>query len=136
MLSGVPNFAFTFGYTNASWTLKADLVSEFTCRLLAYMDSHGYDTCVPVNHDPNVTERPFTDFSPGYVLRYIDQLPRSGSRAPWRVAMSYPYDVVKFRYGKINDGVMRFSRLPRTQAPPESAGVAPRAQRESRVSPP
>jgi monooxygenase len=111
MLSGVPNFAFTIGYTNASWTLKADLVSEFTCRLLAYMGSRGYDTCVPVNDDPNIAERPLIDFSAGYVLRSIDQFPRSGSRAPWRLGMSYARDVVTLRYGKINDGVMRFSRL-------------------------
>ena len=124
MLSGVPNFAFTIGYTNASWTLKADLVSEFTCRLLAYMDSRGYDTCVPVNDDPDVTERPLMDFSAGYVLRSIDQFPRSGSRAPWRLGMSYAHDVITLRYGKINDGAMRFSRLPRAQAPPESAGVS------------
>ena len=123
MLSGVPNFAFTIGYTNASWTLKADLVSEFTCRLLAYMDSRGYDTCVPVNDDPDVTERPLMDFSAGYVLRSIDQFPRAGSRAPWRLGMSYAHDVITLRYGKINDGAMRFSRLPRAQAPPEAAGV-------------
>jgi monooxygenase len=113
MLSGVPNFAFTIGYTNASWTLKADLVSEFTCRLLAYLDAHGYDTCVPVNDDPDVTERPLIDFSAGYVLRSIDQFPRAGSRAPWRLGMSYAHDVITLRYGKINDGAMRFSRLPR-----------------------
>jgi cation diffusion facilitator CzcD-associated flavoprotein CzcO len=124
MLGGVPNFAFTIGYTNASWTLKADLVSEFTCRLLAFMDSRGYDTCVPVNDDPNVSERPLLDFSAGYVLRSIDQFPRSGSRAPWRLGMSYAHDVVALRYGKINDGAMRFSRLPRAQAPPEAAGVS------------
>jgi monooxygenase len=123
MLSGLPNFAFTFGYTNASWTLKADLVSEFACRLLAYMDSRGYDTCVPVNDDPTVTERPFTDFSAGYVRRFIDQLPRSGSRAPWRVSMNYPRDVIALRYGKINDGTMRFSYLSRTQVPRAAAGV-------------
>jgi monooxygenase len=115
MLSGVPNFAFTIGYTNASWTLKADLVSEFTCRLLAYMDSRGYDTCVPVNDAPDVTEQPLMDFSAGYVLRSIDQFPRSGSRAPWRLSMSYARDVVTLRYGKIDDGALRFSRLPRAQ---------------------
>jgi monooxygenase len=124
MLSGVPNFAFTIGYTNASWTLKADLVSEFTCRLLAYMDSRGYDTCVPVNDDPAVTERPLMDFSAGYVLRSIDQFPRAGSRAPWRLGMSYARDVITLRYGKINDGAMRFSRLPRASAPPETVRVS------------
>jgi monooxygenase len=129
MLSGVPNFAFTIGYTNASWTLKADLVSEFTCRLLAYMDSRGYDTCVPVNDDPNLSKRPLIDFSAGYVLRSIDQFPRSGSRAPWRLGMSYAHDVITLRYGKINDGVIRFSRLPQAQAPAKGTGATARRSR-------
>jgi monooxygenase len=110
MLSGVPNFAFTIGYTNASWTLKADLVSEFACRLLRYMDSRGYDTCVPVNDDPAVTPQPLLDFQAGYVLRSIDQFPRAGSRAPWRLGMSYAHDVITLRHGKIDDGSMRFGR--------------------------
>ena len=109
MLSGVPNFAFTIGYTNASWTLKADLVSEFTCRLLKYMDARGYDTCVPVNDDPTVTEQPLLDFQAGYVLRVIDQFPKAGSRAPWRLAQNYARDVFTLRRGKIDDGSMRFS---------------------------
>jgi monooxygenase len=111
MLSGVPNFAFTIGYTNASWTLKADLVSEFVCRLLAHMDSRGYDQCVPVNDDPRVTDRPLLDFQAGYVLRAIDQFPKAGSRAPWRLGMSYLNDVLKLRHGQIDDGTMRFSRV-------------------------
>jgi monooxygenase len=110
MLSGVPNFAFTVGYTNASWTLKADLVSEYVVRLLRYLDSHGYDRCVPVNDDPAVTERPLLDFQAGYVLRSIDEFPRAGSRPPWQLGMSYAHDVVKLRYGRIDDGAMRFSR--------------------------
>jgi monooxygenase len=110
MLSGIPNFAFTIGYTNASWTLKADLVSGFVCRLLGYMEARGYDACVPVNDDPDVTEQPLLDFSAGYVLRSIDQFPRAGSRAPWRLGMSYAHDVLALRYGKIDDGSMRFSR--------------------------
>src|SRR6202043_2915626 len=71
MLGGVPNFAFTVGYTNASWTLKADLVSGYACRLLRHMDAHGYVQCVPVNDDPSVTEQSLLDFSAGYVLRSI-----------------------------------------------------------------
>jgi monooxygenase len=120
MLSGVPNFAFTIGYTNASWTLKADLVSEFVCRLLAHMDSRGYGTCVPVNDDPSVTGQPLLDFSAGYVLRSIDQFPRAGSRAPWRLGMSYVHDVVTLRHGKISDGAMRFSRRAETTEPPRA----------------
>jgi cation diffusion facilitator CzcD-associated flavoprotein CzcO len=118
MLSGVPNFVFTIGYTNASWTLKADLVSEYVVRLLRYLDAHGYDQCVPVNDDPAVTERPLLDFQAGYVLRSIDEFPRSGSRPPWQLGMSYAHDVLKLRYGRINDGAMRFSgRLPADHAP-------------------
>ncbi|MBV9383134.1 MAG: NAD(P)/FAD-dependent oxidoreductase [Streptosporangiaceae bacterium] len=112
MLSGVPNLAFTIGYTNASWTLKADLVSEYVVRLLRYMDARGYDRCVPANDDPTVTERPLLDFQAGYVLRSIGDFPRSGSRAPWRLGMSYAHDLLKLRYGRIGDGAMRFSTRP------------------------
>jgi cation diffusion facilitator CzcD-associated flavoprotein CzcO len=109
MLSGVPNFVFTAGYTNASWTLKADLVSEFAVRLLGHLDNHGYDQCVPVNDDPTVAERPLLDFNAGYVQRSIDEFPRAGSRQPWQMGMSYAHDLVKLRHGRIDDGVMRFS---------------------------
>jgi monooxygenase len=112
MLSGVPNFAFTIGYTNASWTLKADLVGEYVVRLLRHLDRHGYDTCVPTNDDPTVTERPLLDFQAGYVLRSIHEFPKAGSRQPWQLGMSYAHDVVKLRYGRIDDGAMRFSRRP------------------------
>jgi monooxygenase len=114
MLSGVPNFAFTIGYTNASWTLKADLVSEYVIRLLRYLDARGYDQCVPTNDDPAVSERPLLDFQAGYVLRSIDEFPRAGSRPPWQLGMSYAHDLLKLRYGRIDDGTMRFSRRPAT----------------------
>jgi cation diffusion facilitator CzcD-associated flavoprotein CzcO len=116
MLSGVPNLAFTVGYTNASWTLKADLVSQYVVRLLRYLDTHGYHQCVPTNDDPTVSERPLLDFQAGYVLRSIDEFPRAGSRPPWHLGMSYAHDVVKLRYGRIDDGAMRFSRRPERQA--------------------
>ena len=126
MLSGVPNFAFTIGYTNASWTLKADLVSEYVCRLLRYMAARGYNECVPVNDDPGVTEQPLMDFAAGYVLRSIDEFPRAGSRAPWRLGMSYLNDVFTLRHGKIDDGAMRFSAV---RAGPRPAGTgAPSAR--------
>jgi cation diffusion facilitator CzcD-associated flavoprotein CzcO len=110
MLSGVPNFAFTIGYTNASWTLKADLVSEFVCRLLRHMDEHSYDEFRPVNDDPAITEVPLLDFSAGYVLRAVDQFPRAGSRQPWRLGMSYAHDVVALRHGRIEDGTLRLRK--------------------------
>jgi len=122
MLSGIPNFAFTVGYTNASWTLKADLVSAFVCRLLRHMDNRGYDVAVPVNEDPGLARRPLLDFSAGYVLRSIDQFPRAGDRTPWRLGMSYFHDYVTLRHRAVNDGVMRFSRLARPSGP--AAGAA------------
>ncbi|HEU5155808.1 MAG TPA: NAD(P)/FAD-dependent oxidoreductase [Streptosporangiaceae bacterium] len=117
MLSGIPNFAFTIGYTNASWTLKADLASEYVVRLLRHMDAHGYDQCVPVRDDPGVAERPLLDFQAGYVLRSIDEFPRAGSRGPWQVQMNYVHDLRMLRRAPIADGVLRFSRRPVTAAP-------------------
>jgi cation diffusion facilitator CzcD-associated flavoprotein CzcO len=119
MLSDVPNFAFTIGYTNASWTLKADLVSEYVVRLLRHMDARGYDQCVPANDDPTITERPLLDFQAGYVLRSIDQFPKAGSRPPWQVRMSYLHDLRALRYGRIDDGALRFSRRPVRPVPQE-----------------
>ncbi|HVW41192.1 MAG TPA: NAD(P)/FAD-dependent oxidoreductase [Amycolatopsis sp.] len=110
MLSGVPNFAFTIGYTNASWTLKADLVSEYVVRLLRHMDERGHAVCVPENNDPTIMPRPLLDFDAGYVRRSIDEFPRAGSRPPWRLGMSYVHDLVTLRHRPIEDGILRFSR--------------------------
>jgi cation diffusion facilitator CzcD-associated flavoprotein CzcO len=108
MLSGLPNFIYTIGYTNISWTLKADLVSAYACRLINHMDANGYRRAVPVR-DPAIAERPFLDFEPGYVLRALDRLPKQGEKAPWRLSMSYVIDVVKIRVGRVDDGVLRFA---------------------------
>ncbi len=126
MISGVPNFAFTVGYTNASWTLKADLVSEYVCRLLRYMDAGGYRQCVPVNDDPTLQTRPLLDFAAGYVQRSIHKLPKNGSRAPWRLGMSYAQDLLTLRHGRIRDSAMRFSSPVRPAAPsPVPSEVSP-----------
>jgi len=109
MLEGVPNFAFAIGYTNASWTLKADLTGEYLCRLLRYMHTHGHRQCVPRNDDPTITERPLLDFSAGYVQRSVDTLPKQGSKAPWRLWMNYPADVLMLRFGAVTDSAMKFS---------------------------
>jgi monooxygenase len=110
MFSGIPNFAITFGYTNASWTLKADLVSEFVCRVLNYMDDNGFDTVVPEHPGAGVGELPFMDFAPGYFLRAIDQLPKSGSKAPWRLKQNYFLDLRLIRQGKVDDEALHFTK--------------------------
>jgi monooxygenase len=107
MLSGVPNFAYTIGYTNASWTLKADLVSWYVVRLLAHMDRRGLHSVVPVREE-GVGERPFIDFTSGYVMRAIDSLPRQGDRAPWLLRQNYLFDVRMIRSAPIDDGVLQF----------------------------
>ncbi len=109
MYSDVPNLATAFGYTNASWTLKCDLTCEYVCRLLQYMDRHGYAQCTP-KRDPGVTEEPFLDFTSGYVQRAVKQLPKQGSKKPWKLHQNYAVDLVALRFGKLNDGTMQFSR--------------------------
>lgn len=110
MLTGMPNMAFTIGYTNASWTLKADLVSEFACRVLNYMDAHGFDTVVPNHPGDSVEERPLMDFTPGYVLRALDYLPKAGSRTPWRLKQNYLLDLQLIRRGKVDDEALHFTK--------------------------
>jgi monooxygenase len=112
MLSGLPNMAYTVGYTNIGWTLKADLVSEFVCRLLNYMDANGFERAVVERPGPDVEDRPFMDFTPGYVLRALDQLPKQGSRTPWRLNQNYLRDIRLIRRGKIADEGLRFAKKP------------------------
>jgi cation diffusion facilitator CzcD-associated flavoprotein CzcO len=109
MLSGVPNFAMAIGYTNASWTLKCDLTCQYVCRLINHMSAHGYRYSVPRNHDSSVTAQPFIDFSSGYVQRSIDQFPRQGSKAPWRLYQNYALDIVALRFRPLHDGVLQFA---------------------------
>jgi monooxygenase len=109
MLSGVPNLTFTFGYTNASWTLKADLTATFACRLIRHMNARGYSIAVP-RRDPQVCAEPFLDFTSGYVTRALDLLPRQGSERPWRVYQNYLLDLFTLRFSRIDDGVLKFSR--------------------------
>ncbi len=108
MLSGVPNFLYTIGYTNASWTLKADLVSAYAVRLLEHMDAQGLRSVV-ARKDPSVGEQPFMDFSSGYVLRALDQLPKQGDRAPWLLKQNYIADLRTISKADIDDGVLEFA---------------------------
>ena len=109
MLSGVPNFAFAFGYTNASWTLKCDLVCEYVCRLLNHMDAHGYASrrrARPIRRSPT---EPFLDLTSGYVLRAIDQLPQAGRARRRGGCTRTTRDVLMMRHGSIEDAALEFS---------------------------
>ncbi len=112
MLSGVPNLALSFGYTNASWTLKCDLTCEYVCRLLNHMAAHGYEQCVPRNRDPARPTEPFIDLSAGYVQRSIAKFPRQGRATPWRLHQNYARDIAMLRYGSLEDEAMEFSAAP------------------------
>jgi len=120
MLSGVPNLVYMIGYTNASWTLKVDLVAEYVVRLLRHLRDHGLGVAVP-ERDPDVEEAPFLDFGAGYVQRSIDELPKQGTRAPWRLAMNYAIDAVALRRSRVDDDAVRFV--------PARAGRVPEAER-------
>jgi monooxygenase len=117
MLSDIPNFAYTLGYTNASWTLKADLTAEYICRLLNHMDAGGHRICIPRASDPTLTEEPLLDFTSGYVLRSIDRLPKQGSKEPWKLRQNYPLDLRTLRRGPIEDGTLEFSGSARREQP-------------------
>ena len=110
MYRDVPNLVSTFGYTNASWTLKADLTAEYVCRLLKHMDAHGYDTCTPRKPDESIAEEPAIDFSSGYIQRAMDVLPKQGSKRPWRLHQNYALDMLEFRFASVDDGTMEFRR--------------------------
>jgi monooxygenase len=110
MFSDVPNLASTFGYVNASWTLKADLIAEYLCRILNTMDRGGYAYCTPRNADPTVTADASPPLASGYMQRAKDVLPKQGSKRPWKLHQSYARDMLALRFGSINDGTLMFTR--------------------------
>lgn len=110
--SGVPNLATSFGYVNASWTLRSDLTCEYVCRLLNHMAETGTTTCTPEPRpgERDMVTRPWIDgFTPGYMLRDLHRFPRQGDRAPWLNPQDYRSDVVLLRKDPVDDGVMRFT---------------------------
>ncbi|MGV1683734.1 flavin-containing monooxygenase [Sphingopyxis sp. NJF-3] len=107
MLDGVPNFAFAFGYTNASWTLKCDLSARYTCRLINHMAAKGVQICRPVAK-PGTPEEDLLDFSSGYVQRAANILPKQGAAAPWRVHQNYLLDTLDLSWKPLEDDAMRF----------------------------
>ncbi|HEX3511207.1 MAG TPA: NAD(P)/FAD-dependent oxidoreductase [Solirubrobacteraceae bacterium] len=120
MLSGVPNLAMTVGYTNASWTLKADLVHGYVCRLLNHMRDRGMQIATPALPPDAVGRRPFLDLQSGYVARALDVMPKQGDRAPWCLHQNYFRDVRALRHGALEDEGIAFTR-----AAGEAPGQAP-----------
>ncbi|MCU6453529.1 NAD(P)/FAD-dependent oxidoreductase [Sphingomonas sp. A2-49] len=106
MFSDVPNLAYTFGYTNASWTLKADLVATYVCRLLNTMRRRGLRQATPHNSDSGMATEPFVNFTSGYIQRALPGLPRQGVRKPWRLNQNYALDVVSLKLGSVDDDMV------------------------------
>ena len=108
MLSGVPNFALSFGYVNASWTLRADLTCEYVCRLIKLMDKKGVDCCVPLDDKTAYGEDDLIDFTSGYVQRGLHLMPKQGNKAPWKNYQNYLKDIFAVRLFSIKDSNLNF----------------------------
>ena len=123
MYTGVPNLVTTFGYINASWTLRADLTAEFSCRLLNHMAETGTEKVVPALR-PEDADMPARDwieeFSAGYMQRFMHKFPKQGDREPWINPQNYRRDRVMFRNDPLEDGALQFSsREPADTAQPD-----------------
>jgi cation diffusion facilitator CzcD-associated flavoprotein CzcO len=115
MYRDVPNLASSFGYTNASWTLKCDLTCEYVCRVLNHMTRTGMRQATPRNTDPTIGEQPWLDFSSGYVQRAMASFPKQGTKAPWKLHQNYALDLMSLRYAAVDDGVLEFANPARRE---------------------
>ena len=121
MISGVPNMAAIFGYINASWTLKADLICHYVCRILNYMDSKGACQVTPNSGDEKPIAPFVENFSSGYVARALANWPKQGTKAPWRVNQNYFKDTIAMKWSQVDDGALEFSS---PKAAPKEAAPA------------
>ena len=126
MFSGVPNLIMSVGYINASWTLRCELIAQYTVRLLAHLARHGYQSAVPwPTADDDRDEAPLLDLNAGYVQRAVDEFPKQGSREPWKVHQNYFRDLLALRHRSIDDGRLVFGRAPaRAAVVPAVSGAA------------
>jgi len=112
MFSNVPNMAIVFGYLNASWTLKADIVSHYVCRLLNQMEQNNSDIAIPALDEPDgLEEEAMYDFSSGYIERASDILPRQSTKMPWRITQDYRFEKKVLLKEPVEDGILRFSKM-------------------------
>jgi monooxygenase len=118
MFGNLPNLAQTFGYINASWTLRAELIAEFVCRVLNHMDATHNDIVMPALPDVNWDEtRTAVDLKSGYIRRVAHELPKQGMAPPWTVSNYYVRDMMTMRYGKLEDGVLQWRKKEREAIP-------------------
>jgi len=120
MLSGVPNLASVFGYINASWTLKADLICAYVCRLLNFMDSKGVRQVTPQSGDQTAVAPFVENFSSGYMQRALASWPKQGAKAPWRVYQNYVRDTISLKWSSVDNDALEFSNPPLAPSAPES----------------
>ena len=111
MLSGVPNFALSFGYVNASWTLRADLTCEYVCRLINLMDKKGVKCCMPMDDKSAYGDDKLIDFTSGYFQRGLNQMPKQGNKAPWKNYQNYIKDIFAVRLMSIDDTNLKFDNF-------------------------
>jgi monooxygenase len=109
MVEGVPNLAVAIGYTNASWTLKAELICDYTCRVLDHLHRTGLRRCMPVNRMADGDRLPLLGLTSGYVQRTVDRFPKQGTRSPWVLHQSYLRDYLEMRRAPVDDGSLVFS---------------------------
>jgi monooxygenase len=109
MLSDVPNCAVCVGYSNASWTLRADLSSMYICRLINFMDQRGFKQCTPRHDGSPVETQPLLELKSGYVERGVGQFPKQGREAPWVLRQNYVSDLLSLHFGRVNDGALEFA---------------------------
>ena len=110
MYNDIPNLATSFGYTNASWTLRADLTCAYVCRLLNHMDKTGLPQCTPRLNDPDMKETTWFNLSSGYVRRAADKLPKQGDKNPWIAPQNYLLDIFNLKLKSVEDGSMEFAK--------------------------
>jgi monooxygenase len=127
MFSDLPNVAYSFGYFNASWTLKADLIAEYVCRLLGLLDAKGASYAVPRTGGAELSEEPFVHFSSGYVKRALGRVPNQGSKHPFKLYQNYLKDIRVLRFEKLEDGFLQLGKagLLGEKVSPPAAQVGP-----------
>jgi monooxygenase len=109
MLSGVPNMAFTMGYINATWTLKAGLIADHVCKILNFMDAQGHEVVIPREPDPAISRGPLLPSSAGYVQRRAGEFPQAAASGLWRASTNYFRDFISLRTSRVNNAALTFS---------------------------